>query len=187
MSKQMSYQGRVVDVVEVKGGWTTVLDGMKQLKVRNSELSAVKASEPPAQPGKVRSAKDKPAKAAKPAREPKARPEGAEDTRLVKADLTRYVVSDDVKTPSGRKAIDNDDDFARELRGSSLSEVFRIASQATGQTQKDLRAKYEHLNPGMQRMNLGNLIRGARRGAEREKTKEEKAAAKAAKKAAPAK
>jgi hypothetical protein len=162
---------------------------MKQLKVRNSELSAVKApndGELPAKPGKVRSAKDKPAKAAKaakPAREPKARAEGVEDTRLVKADLARYVVSDDVKTPSGRKAIDRGDEVATELRGLDLVETYKLASGVTGQTQKALRERYEHLNPGMQRMNLGNLIRGARAAEARDAAK----AAKPPKAAKPAK
>lgn len=176
MSKEMSYQGRLVSVVEVKGGWSTILDGMKQLKVRNSELSAPVAGKAnvPAKPGPVRSAKDKkPAKvkADKPKREPKPK---TDDGRLVKPDLGRYETSD-VKTASGRKAIDIADPVAIQLRGADLADTYRAASEATGQTQKSLRERYEHLNPGMQRMNLGNLIRGAAAAAEREKAKAAKA------------
>jgi hypothetical protein len=190
-NKEATYQGRTVSIVEVKGGWTTILDGMKQTKVRNSELGAVK--EATKVPGKISKQAiatvtgQKPPKAPKEAKAPKApRTQSELDARLIKADLTRYTVSDDVKTASGRKAIDNDDDFARELRGEDLASVYRIASQATGQTQKGLHEKYDHLNPGMQRMNLGNLIRGVRRAAIRAAAKEEATAAKAAK-AKPAK
>lgn len=180
MSKEMSYQGRIVDVVEVKGGWSTILDGMKQIKVRNSELTTPVAGKAvvPAKPGPVRSAKDKPAKAEKPKREPK--PKTDDDGRLVKPNLERYTVSAEVKTASGRKAIDINDDVAARLRGSDLTDAYREASEATGRTQKALRERYEHLNPGMQRMNLGNLIRGAASKAAREAEKAKKAESKAA-------
>lgn len=180
MSKEMSYQGRLVSVVEVKGGWSTILDGMKQLKVRNSELSAPVGGKAniPAKPGPVRSAKDRKPKAEKPAkakREPK--PKTDDDGRLVKPDLTRYEVSD-VKTASGRKAIDIADGVAKQLRGLDLADTYRAASEATGETQKALKERYEHLNPGMQRMNLGNLIRGAASKAAREAEKAKAAKAK---------
>lgn len=180
-SKEMSYQGRLVSVVEVKGGWSTILDGMKQLKVRNSELSAPVGGKPnvPAKPGPVRSAKDrKPSKAEKPAkakREPK--PKTDDDGRLVKPDLTRYEVSD-VKTASGRKAIDIADGVAKQLRGLDLADTYRAASDATGESMAALHRKYDHLNPGMQRMNLGNLIRGAASKAAREAEKAKAAKAK---------
>lgn len=180
-SKEMSYQGRLVSVVEVKGGWSTILDGMKQLKVRNSELSAPVGGKPnvPAKPGPVRSAKDhKPAKAEKPKREPKAKKDDANaESRLVNPDLTRYTVSE-VKTASGRKAIDIADPVAKQLRGLDLSDVYRAASEATGESMAGLHRKYDHLNPGMQRMNLGNLIRGAASKAAREAEKAKAAKAK---------
>lgn len=178
-SKEMSYQGRLVSVVEVKGGWSTILDGMKQLKVRNSELSAPVGGKPnvPAKPGPVRSAKDrKPAKAQKPKREPKAKDDAA-DSRLVNPDLSRYEVSE-VKTASGRKAIDIADPVAKQLRGLDLGDTYRAASEATGESMAALHRKYDHLNPGMQRMNLGNLIRGAASKAAREAEKAKAAKAK---------
>lgn len=175
-NKEMSYQGRIVDVVEVKGGWSTILDGMKQLKVRNSELSAPingKANVP-AKPGPVRTAKDKKPEKAK--REPKAAK--AEANRLVNPDLTRYTTSPEVKTASGRKAIDVNDGVAAKLRGLDLGDTYRAASEATGEPMAALKRKYEHLNPGMQRMNLGNLIRGAASKAAREAEKAKAAKAK---------
>lgn len=177
MSKEMSYQGRLVAVVEVKGGWSTILDGMKQLKVRNSELSAPVGGKPnvPAKPGPVRSAKDRKPKADKPKREPKAAK--AESDRLVNPDLARYTVSE-VKTASGRKAIDVNDGVATQLRGLDLSETYRAASESTGESMAALKRRYEHLNPGMQRMNLGNLIRGAASKAAREAEKAKAAKAK---------
>lgn len=163
MSKSMSYKGREVAVVERNGGWTTILDGMKTIKVRNGELSELKAAKhDPSETlakSKARLAKaDKPAKAP---RQPKAKDENAEDNRLIKADLSRYEVVADVKTASGRKAIDIGDDVAKRLRGADLKDVYREAAHATGVPMTQLHAKYDHLNPGMQRMNLGNLIRGA--------------------------
>lgn len=173
MSKEMTYQGRPVSVVEVNGGWSTILDGMKQIKVRNGELSKPAKTEMPGKPGPVRSAKDKAPKAEKPKREPK--PKTDDDGRLVKPNLDRYVTSDEVKTASGRKAIDVNDEVATSLRGTDLADVYRQASAATGQTQKSLHEKYDHLNPGMQRMNLGNLIRGAASKAARDAEKAAKA------------
>jgi hypothetical protein len=176
MSKEMTYQGRTVDVVEVNGGWTTILDGMKQIKVRNGELSKVKPKESPLpeRPGKLLSSarKEREQKQTpKPKREPKPKSDDADDSRLVKPNLDRYVTSAEVKTASGRKAIDINDEVATRLRGLDLADTYREAASVTGQTQKSLREKYEHLNPGMQRMNLGNLIRGAASKAAREAEK----------------
>lgn len=165
MSKTATYQGRTVDVVEVKGGWTTILDGMKQIKVRNSELAAAKAEKAPKVKVTKTNGKAAP-KPAKPARVAKSKDQADEDARLIRADLSRYVVSD-VKTASGRKAIDIGDDVASRLRGADLTDVYRAAAEATGQPMAALHRKYDHLNPGMQRMNLGNLIRGAQSKAAR--------------------
>jgi hypothetical protein len=49
---------------------------------------------------------------------------------------------------------------AKTLEGATLDEVYRLGTKATGETQKALKDKYGHLNDGMQRMNLGNRIRG---------------------------
>ena len=56
-------------------------------------------------------------------------------------------------------SMDCADPVALSLRGSTLDDVYAIASEATGYPVDELRQKYAHLNLGMQRMCLGNLIR----------------------------
>lgn len=159
------YQGRVVDVVETNGGWTTILDGMKQVKVRNGELSAVpkensaKDTAPKTGPALTRSDRQAARAAAK---KDEKDASGDADTRLIKADLTKYVRTAGIKTPSGRASIDSNDSVAVKLRGMDLGEVYKLAaSLIPPNTVASLRDQYSHLNPGMQRMNLGNRIRGA--------------------------
>lgn len=64
-----------------------------------------------------------------------------------------------VKNASGHTSYDNGDDVATKLRGKTLDEVYAHAAKALKEPEKDLRAKYKHLNPGMQRMSLGNRLR----------------------------
>lgn len=64
-----------------------------------------------------------------------------------------------VKNASGHTSYDNGDDVATMLRGKTLDEVYAVASKKLKETEKDLRAKYKNLNPGMQRMALGNRLR----------------------------
>lgn len=56
----------------------------------------------------------------------------------------------------GKKKVDCGDQVAAVLRGLSLEEVYRLVLDLTGKV-KD----YRHLNPGQQRMNLGNVLRVA--------------------------
>jgi hypothetical protein len=51
------------------------------------------------------------------------------------------------------------DPIAETLRGKPLEEVYALAAGPLGMTVGDLKAMYSHLNPGMQRMNLGNKLR----------------------------
>lgn len=162
------YQGRVVDVVETNGGWTTILDGMKQTKVRNGELSAVpkensaKDTAPKTGPALTRSDRQAARAAAKKDEKGAKDASGDADTRPIKADLTKYVRTAGIKTPSGRASIDSNDHVAVKLRGMDLGEVYKLAaSLMPPNTVASLRDQYGHLNPGMQRMNLGNRIRGA--------------------------
>lgn len=66
-----------------------------------------------------------------------------------------------LKSAGGNSTMDNGDELAKQLRGADLDEVYSKASKILGETQTALKAKYGHLNPGMQRMNLGNRIRAA--------------------------
>jgi len=80
-------------------------------------------------------------------------------------DYSHYVRSD-ILTPSGRKAFDIGDVIAEELRGNDLDIVYAkvtIWLRYLGKdvTEEELRDRYKHLNAGLQRMNLGNIVRGA--------------------------
>lgn len=51
------------------------------------------------------------------------------------------------------------DELTKELRGMDLAEIYPLAAERLGVPEEALRAAYGHMNPGMQRMNLGNRIR----------------------------
>jgi hypothetical protein len=81
-----------------------------------------------------------------------------------KYDCSKYVRKVNGKTnvsASGNATMDNGDALAKKLRGVELDEVYAEASKILGESQAALKAKYQHLNPGMQRMNLGNRMRAA--------------------------
>jgi hypothetical protein len=77
--------------------------------------------------------------------------------RLIPAKLENYTKTKVEK----RTLVDSGDAVALALRGAELDTAYEEAAKATGKTVKELHEKYDHLNKGMQRMNLGNLIRGA--------------------------
>lgn len=52
------------------------------------------------------------------------------------------------------------DNVGTMLRGKSLDEAYAICSKFIHVPEDELRAKYRKLNPGQQRMNLGNRMRG---------------------------
>lgn len=86
---------------------------------------------------------------------------GGVDNRMVPANLEHYVKSDK-KTPAGNPSIHCGDDLATKLAGKSLDEVYELAAKKTGDSIKELKAKYGHLNVGLQRMSIGNRIRGSK-------------------------
>lgn len=61
---------------------------------------------------------------------------------------------------SGRASKDNDDMVAQKLRGQDLRLVYKIVAAEIEVSVTELKAKYGHLNPGQQRMCLGNRLRG---------------------------
>jgi len=73
-----------------------------------------------------------------------------------------YVKDSEHKTAAGNASVHCNDETAQKLLGKTLDECYAIAAEvcAPDVTEDDLRAKYGHLNLGMQRMNLGNKIRG---------------------------
>lgn len=66
-----------------------------------------------------------------------------------------YVVHDDIKTPSGRASVDNNDAVAAALRGMTVEQVMDTLTKSGGTVQ----TKWVNLNQGMQRMAAGNVIR----------------------------
>jgi len=76
----------------------------------------------------------------------------------VKINREKYV---DVKSASGKKSLNNGDPIAVALTGIDVPTLYGIAAKFMEVKRSDLEAKYSHLNIGMQRMNLGNRIRGA--------------------------
>jgi len=79
----------------------------------------------------------------------------------IKPDLDRYKVSRNVRTESGAPSVDIGDATAKRLRGKELDEVYKIAAKELDASEKSLRDRYTHLNPGQQRMCLGNRLRAA--------------------------
>jgi outer membrane biosynthesis protein TonB len=81
-------------------------------------------------------------------------------------DLSNY---NKVKAPGGGVSYNNGDATAKKLEGKSLDDVYKIVARDTKQDEKELRKKYAHLNPGMQRMALGNMHRKGPRDAKKDK------------------
>jgi len=77
--------------------------------------------------------------------------------KVVIVDRARYTYPrHETKTASGRKAIDNDDTIANILRGRSLEDTFNLMRDNGININPD----WSRLNPGLQRMAAGNVIRG---------------------------
>lgn len=177
----------IIEVVEVNGGWTTcrdIEDGF-EFKLRNGKVGEYVApeleEEPEAESVEPAKAHTKPTGVC---------PECSaimygdicdncghiiENDKLIKADLERYVKGAGI-TNSGRPTVDIDDVVAKALRGDDLEVLYpRVAAwlqlmdrETIGRgakkievTEENLRIRYSRLNVGMQRMNLGNILRGA--------------------------
>lgn len=101
----------------------------------------------------------KPVKAAKAKKSAKVRDPNARRVVLIKGvkhDVTHYRTT---KTATGNSSLDCGDSLAKTLQGQELDEVYRQAAKQLGETERALRERYAKLNPGMQRMNLGNRMR----------------------------
>jgi hypothetical protein len=72
---------------------------------------------------------------------------------------SKYVVTND----SGRRLVDSGDHIAALLRGATLDAVYAMVEAESGIPVQELQSRYENLNPGMQRMNLGNRLRALHR------------------------
>lgn len=92
-------------------------------------------------------------------------PEGGMSNRRIgdrRFDCRAYVKT---VSPGGNFTMHNGDAVALQLDAKSLDDVYKAAAKTLGVPESELRARYAHLNVGMQRMNLGNRMRGALRAA----------------------
>lgn len=157
--------GEAHTVEAVEAGWIKLLDVDR--KVRAKDLQTYVHPTPKAEAKAAEKAARAEARAAaKTARQPRERKPGSP---VLEFDLNHYQVGL-AKTPSGRKSIDSGDMVAAKFRGLALEDAYQLAADEMSRwavkesdipTIDGLKARYGHLNAGMQRMNLGNLVRGA--------------------------
>lgn len=114
-----------------------------------------------------------PAKKAKKASGKSGSNDGLKGPAVLKKYAPEYVKGGpkgDAKTAAGNKTVDNGDKLAAKLRGMDLDDVYKMAAETLNAALEDgeakvtvagLKTKYGKLNVGMQRMNLGNRMRGA--------------------------
>lgn len=156
-----------VEILSVSGGWTTVRDqaGVEK-KVRNGALTEpVEITAPTT----AKLAKAKAEKAPKAPKEPKAprtkKPLNERLNGVVESLYLQFYQGYTTTRKDGTKvrSMDKGDSVAQSLRGLSIEDVYKQAAKITHIGVLDLQSRFGHLNPGMQRMNLGNMIRKAMR------------------------
>jgi hypothetical protein len=79
-------------------------------------------------------------------------------SRQLRAARVRYKPT---TSSTGNKSLHNGDEVANLLAGRSVEETYEIVEGKLGLKPGTLAAKYANLNPGQQRMNAGNRLRGA--------------------------
>lgn len=120
----------------------------------NPEMATSAAAKKSTPKAKAKAPAPKPAKA-----KVHVRKEGGASVRTIggkPVDLSRY---EKAKAPGGGTSYNNGDAIAEKLQGKDLDAVYDIVARALKVEVKELRKKYGALNPGMQRMNLGNRLR----------------------------
>lgn len=150
-------------VVSRKSGWVTYIsDSGSQFKARISQVEIIGEStpqhpvfsnEPPAEPAPKPLPGEKKMAKAKTAKKEST---GVRTIGGKAVDLKNYKKT---KTASGGTSYNNGDEVAEKLEGKDLDAVYATVAKALKIEEKELRAKYKHLNVGMQRMALGNRMR----------------------------
>lgn len=185
--KQMKVKatGEIVDVLAIQGKTVTILaaDGFSQVVVKKDTLEKIPVVKEPKAPKEPKAKKEK---VVREPRLPKLDAEGNPLPRLVPADLSRYQTHEE-KSASGRKKIDVNDEASSILRPMDLNEAIAYVANEVGLSPDALTERYAGRNPGMIRMNIGNILRGElnrrAKAPELEAAKAEKAAAAAEAKA----
>ncbi len=142
----VTFKGQPMIVKASSKGWLTLEDnrGVSH-KARAKEVQTAIAVEPPKPAVKV-------------ARDPNA----PRAIRKIGSSVVRHFSQyEKHKTATGNTSYDTGDELAVALRGLDLDGIYAKAAKVLGETVTDLKGDYQHLNVGMQRMNLGNRIRGA--------------------------
>ena len=139
--------GEQVEVIGVTGGWTAIREQVNGdiRKIRNGALSGHTTITAPATARLI---------------------EERKNGVVYAGYLPQYEAYKAVTTEGATKrSIDKGDAVALQLRPLALITVYATVSNATGVSLEDLTARFSHLNPGMQRMNLGNMLRRSLRQA----------------------
>lgn len=133
-----------------------------QAPTTSAEQKAAAAPAPKATKApKAKAAAKKSAKPAKKAKAKKADADAVKGPGVLRNYAPDYHKDKENKTVGGHVSVDNNDKLAKELRGKDLDTVYKAAAKLLKEPEADLRKRYKHLNPGMQRMNLGNRMRAA--------------------------
>jgi hypothetical protein len=157
-------KGRDGKVIEVDGtlskGWVTYKDDEGTRKARIAKDEPAKAAK-----GKAK------AKSAKGKRRSAGNEEEEASRKIGQSPVRQFAEYERVTLSDGRVTFDSGDKVAKELRGLDISDVYKETARALKAAKleegtiasitESLEARYSHLNLGMQRMNLGNRIRGA--------------------------
>jgi hypothetical protein len=148
-----------VEIVSVNGGWSKIraIGQQKIINVRNGELTG-HTEITKATPVTAELVIEKAKASARVKMDINERKNGKVDP-LYLPQYTAYTT--ELADGSKKRSIDKGDAVAVGLRKLTLDAVYATASSATGISQAGLRDRFAHLNPGMQRMNLGNMIRKA--------------------------
>lgn len=160
--------GEQVEIIEVKGGWTTVHTlgaDTREMKVRNGALSkhteisdeTRKIYESTWSLAKTKVTASRPVQTRKPIEE---RLNGV----VYAGYLPQYNAYTTVRADGTKKrSIDKGDAVAEQLRTMELYSVYKLVARTLEVSSDSLLERFCHLNPGMQRMNLGNMLRKALR------------------------
>ena len=152
------YDGEIGTLMSTTAGWSLVeLDDGTQIKLRQAAFEVEEGAEAE-QDG------DEPAEADDSASDTLELDDGDEeaepaDSKSIVPERYRATYTK-TKLDKGVTVLDNNDSVAQMLRGLELDETYKMTAALLECTENSLRLKYEHLNLGQQRMNLGNLVRG---------------------------
>ena len=166
--------GQIVEIIVVKGGWTTIRANGVESKVRNGQLTDHGSSDDEfeAEPEQLDIEAVEEATPVVVAAAVESKPVNIDERKNGKIDslyLNLYKRTKIVTNEGTKVAVDCGDKVAESLRGLPLAAVYIEVAYIIGVTTKELHAKYGHLNNGMQRMNLGNLARKVVRAKEKAK------------------